>query len=156
MEVLDRILDLPVIVQGALGSFLFWLAYVVSQKLINLIAKIVGSYSKRIQRENILFEKMHLLQDVFPVSDPKGTLAHVLGIQAALYKLIKGMIFICFGLVSEKLIGSLSIIAYLIAVYYLFRSLKAGFVSFEPSEKSVEEKNKRIKELSVQKDQLGK
>lgn len=146
---IDKIFDLPVIIQGALGSFLFWLAYVVSQRAINSASNLIGNYSKSINKENALFEMSHLLQDVIPVDSAVGNKMHLLSIQAALYKFIKGVIFLTFGLISSEFIGLVSVIGYVIAVYYFFRALKAGYIQMYSSGITKEEKKRRIDELAA-------
>jgi hypothetical protein len=37
MEVVNEILKWPIIIQGALGSLLFWIIFVLGQKLFNLL-----------------------------------------------------------------------------------------------------------------------
>ena len=44
MEFIKRILDLPVIVQGALGSFLFWLAYEGTKRLVTFASRAAAKY----------------------------------------------------------------------------------------------------------------
>lgn len=68
---------------------------------------------------------------------------------------VKGLIYICFGLVSSELIGPISLVAYGMAIIYLFRSYSAVFLEFNSSKDAkhyenrlheIDEEIKRIEE----------
>jgi hypothetical protein len=145
----ENVFDLPVIIQGALGSFLFWLAYILFQKVFNLSSILLGKSSNFLQKENALYEQLHLLQDVTPIDSSLGNRVHLVSIQAALYKFIQGVIFLTFALISSEFMGVVSVVAYVFAIYFFFRALKACYVESGSSGMTKLEKEKRIDELAV-------
>ena len=155
MELLKKILDLPIIIQGVIGSFLFWLVFVIAQKLIDAVSKLFAQFNKRIEKENILFEQMHLLQHVLPIDQIAGMRIHIASIHTGIYLFIKGAIFLSFGLIASDLIGGISVVAYIFSLYYFFRALKACYVKVFSDGKSVEEQKKRLAELDERLKQIN-
>lgn len=144
MDMIEKIFDLHVIAQGALGSFVFWLIYLITQRSFNAATSLVGKYNKNLQKENILYEQAHLMQDLFPIEHPAYHSVHIVSIQASIYKFIQGFIFLGFGLIASEILGLISIVAYLFAIYYFFRALKAGFVASFSDGKTQEERQERL------------
>jgi hypothetical protein len=154
MEFIDKILDLPVIVQGALGSFLFWLVFIIVQKAFSLLFNFIGNHNKSFQKENILFEQMLLIQSILPVDDLKGIRAVLGSISSGFYKFIKGFIFLCFGFITSEIVGQFAIIPYCFALYYFFRALKACTFETFSNGQTKEEKQKAFDELKSEFDKL--
>ena len=133
MDLFTKILDLPVIIQGALGSFLFWLCYELIKRLIGYASNFISKYNNEWRMEYLLLEQAHSLQAISTLEkDPKfksiGQEARMLCIHTALNRALKGAIFISFGLVTSNFPGPFSLVAYLISIIYFFRALKAVYI----------------------------
>lgn len=121
----QQILDLPVIIQGALGSFLFWALYETFKKFINTSLELAGKISKHLKRELRSHEALHHAHCFNEPESNAYQSAHMLSIYAALNRFMQAMIYICLGLIFSDIFGELSKVAYLIASVYLFIALKA-------------------------------
>jgi hypothetical protein len=58
-ELIKKILDLPVIVQGALGSALFWVIFEISKWLFRVANALLARLSKSFSKETLLREYVH-------------------------------------------------------------------------------------------------
>lgn len=141
---LAKIFDLPVIVQGALGSFLFWLTYEVTKRLLAFLSAFIGRYNRHWKRETLMFEQV---QAKFMVSDGEQRTQYlILCIYGGLSRAIQGLIYVCFGLISGDLLGPISLFAYAFAIIYFFRALRAVFLEVS-SGKDLEYYKQRIIEI---------
>ncbi|MCG7564789.1 hypothetical protein MHM95_00570 [Pseudoalteromonas sp. CnMc7-15] len=121
----QQILDLPVIVQGALGSGLFWLAFEIGRRVINITVDLIGKINKNTHRELLTYEALYHSRCMHERGTSEDIAEHVMSIFAALRRFLVAMIYVCLGLASAAWIGELAIIAYLISVFNLFLALRA-------------------------------
>ena len=151
MEFINTILDMPVILQGALGSFLFWIMYEATKRVIGLISNFSSKYNKEWRIEHLLLEQGHSIQECSKdeelINRARSSCLHM-----ALNRAIQGIIYLCFGLLSSVYLGQLSMVAYAIALIYFFRALKASHIEVVSS-KDKEWHINRIKEI---KEELSK
>ena len=144
MKFIDEIIKWPIIVQGALGSGLFWLLLEIGQRLITIISKAIGSIS-RDKNIAMWFSLNARVSDKFETQIRSRQIA----IYGAVHYLIKAFIFIVFGLVTSNIIAVFSIVGYVGALYFLFRALSyaphtSKFGSKENSKKMLEELNQKL------------
>jgi len=148
METLNKILDLPVIIQGALGSFLFWLLYESCKRFFLVASKFVAKHNRRMRHEVLVYERMQAI--AMTSGDPNDRFHMILGcIYCGLSHAIKGLIYICFGLVTRDLLGPMSLIAYGFSIVYFYRAYGAVALEFN-SGKSNDDYEKRIKEIDAE------
>lgn len=138
----QQIVDLPVIVQGALGSGLFWVIYEVCKRLINLIINLVGKVSSDTQRELRMGDVLFHVRCM----DSDSNSGQIVGMFLALRRFITAMIYMCLGLIASKWIGELSVVAYMISVFNLFVALKMLKTSWS-SDLTSEEHEEKAKEV---------
>ena len=148
---LEKILDLPVIVQGALGSFLFWLAYEVTKRIINTCSNLIGRYNKHWKHESLIFEQIQSLSMI--TTGDQRTHMLLTCVYGGLSLAIKGLIYLCFGLITSSLLGEISLIAYVFSVVYFYRALNS--VKFEISGKGADYHNKRVEEIEAELKELN-
>jgi hypothetical protein len=98
LEIIDKILVLPAIVQGALGSLLFYVCFELIKRAVNLFTQIVGNGNSRWKEETLLLELAHAQMDAVPSGTDENKLL-LLCIFTALNRMIMGLIYVCFGLV---------------------------------------------------------
>jgi hypothetical protein len=144
---IEQILNLPVIVQGALGSFLFWLSYEVIKRFVNFGIIIISKFNSAWRKEYKLYEILHSLQMVLDTVSLKSVSANLVSMYAGLNRLIIAIIYLALGLISSHFIGHLSVVAYGIAILYLFMALKAVHLVIG-DKVTKEEHEARIKEYN--------
>ncbi|WP_114717852.1 hypothetical protein [Vibrio cholerae] len=149
MEIIDKVLDLPVIIQGALGSFLFWLVYEFSKRFFDLALEFGTRLNYGWRMEYLLSQQSHALQEVLVGKDSRlpNMSVKLLSIQVAVNRSIHGIIYIILGLISKPLIGNLSIVAFFVALAYFYRALKASHVDIE-SKHSTEWYESKVEKIS--------
>jgi len=123
---LERIIaaatDLPVIVQGALGSALFALALFGGQRLSTLLGRRFAK-SSRERRKTYLIEqqlKYHVLKS--KEYSAKGAFVSLLVYRAS-RSFFKAIIWLTLGLAFGTIIDVLGLVGYCGCLYYLFASL---------------------------------
>ena len=137
LELLKKILDLPVIVQGALGSLVFYLFFEASRRLVALATRFISKHNSRLREESLLLELAHA--QIGAPSPTESDINRVLLICAftALNRCLIGLIYLCFGLIVGAL-NPLDWVAYAFAIVYFFRGLKAVATEVGPSQTDVE------------------
>ena len=148
----EQILDIPVIIQGAISSLFFWLCYTVFTRLGAFLSSIIGKFNKSWRYETLLFEQ---IQSQYMVATPDKRQEYLLlCIYGAISLAAQGLIYLCLGLVASYFIGSLALIAYCFSIIYFSRAMKAVFS--QPSDsKDQEWYERRIKEISKEIEELG-
>lgn len=146
MEFMKEILNLPVLVQGALGSFLFWLTFEATKLSFNAVIAVSGQVSSNVKSELKAAEAFHHAHSIFGMST-LGIALHMTSLFVAVNRIIRALIYLCIGLISKHVLGPISSAAYLISIGYLFLALKAVHVEFK-SGLSVDERKKQFKKLA--------
>ncbi|NOI85012.1 hypothetical protein [Vibrio sp. 99K-1] len=155
MELINKIVDLPVIIQGALGSFLFWLAYELTKRFFDLVLEFGTRINHEWRMEYLLSQQSHVIQELLEGEEARRarTGIKVLAIQVAINRSIHGAIYVILGLISEPFIGSLSNLAFLVSLAYFYRALKASHIDIE-SKQSKDWYKARLAELEKEIEQL--
>ena len=78
----QQILDLPVIIQGGLGSALFWVAFEVCKRVINFSIDILARFSKNIKRELQTYDGLFHVRCMYNTDQIQYTSSHALSIFA--------------------------------------------------------------------------
>ncbi len=117
MDIIKTILDWPIIVQGALGSFLFWLIFF-------LISKIKGFTLKRISKDKDL--GYFFIQDArksFILGDYNGSnYSFFVAIYAALHYFLKFVFAAFIGFIIQQIIPVIGYVGYLVGLYFLYKA----------------------------------
>lgn len=119
MEIINQIISWPVLVQGALGSGLFWLFMKAGQYVSNISKNFIGSHKKDMLARDKLIEKAiksSSLQEWINFSS--------LAVYISLHYIIKAIIFISLGVMLKDYIPVFSIIGYIGGIGYLFLALR--------------------------------
>ena len=115
MDIFEEILKWPIIVQGALGSALFWLVLLLGQKSTNFLASKVSS------DKQVATFFCHLAKSA-PNQDQKVR-GFFYCLYGAFHYFLKAFIVIVLALLISPYNHVASIAGYLISLYFLFRSL---------------------------------
>lgn len=115
MLILEEIIKWPVIVQGALGSFLFWVLFKAGELLVKYSTKRF-SKDKKVANYFSLVWYTEIIKE-------KGSYAFQVCLYGALHYLMKATLFICFAFIASTFNEVFFIIGLLIASYFLFRAI---------------------------------
>jgi len=134
--------NLPVVIQGALGSGLFALLLYIGQKIFTFTANRIAK-SSRSRRKVYLIEQ----QVKYNVTKSKDFSARGAYVSLLTYRasraLFKALIWLSLGLAFGTLYKNLSIVGYCGCIYFLFKGLNT--VSAPESVDDVDAKLKEIK-----------
>ena len=120
---IQDILNLPVIVQGALGSLLFWLVFAAAKISTDFASHVIGKLNKSWREEAYEFEH---LQSQYMIAEPLSKANYILlAIYGAANRTLQGLIHLCIGAVVNGLAAPFGLIGYCFAVVHFFRALKA-------------------------------
>ncbi len=120
-EIILKVTEWPVIIQGALGSGLFWLLLILGTKTTNFISNKIGSFTENASIENKRAEVLRY--KAIESDDPALASLGVIGlIYGAFHYIVKALIMIVFGLIFQPIIYIFGIVAYIVALYFLFRA----------------------------------
>ncbi|MFT7683977.1 MAG: hypothetical protein ACI935_003500 [Moritella dasanensis] len=122
----QQIVDLPVIVQGALGSALFGLTFEFLKRLINLVVEQLAKVNSTTRNELQVYDAMYHGR----CSGTHGISMDVKSVFMALRRLLYAMIYVCFGLIASQWLGTVASLAYMIALFHLFVALRAMKITF--------------------------
>jgi hypothetical protein len=114
MDIIKTITDWPVIVQGALGSALFWAVLELGQRLVKRIAARLSADRKTGSNWALMAHEAEglLAQD-----------ARFMCMYAALHYLLKAGVVSALSLALGSAIEVFSSVGFFIAMYFLFRAL---------------------------------
>lgn len=142
--IINRILQWPVIVQGALGSGLFWLILFLGQKAFAASSSKYISFNKNRRLGKLQAERIRYR--AFIVEDRGLSVFLIIGlIYGAMHNLIKSLICVCIGLLLQSFIPVFGAIGFLFALYYLFNAADA----VRDIDSKVDKKN-RVEELATE------
>ncbi len=121
-EILKKILEWPIIVQGALGSAIFWMILRLFSYLSNLAAKQIGLFKLKSKHDKYLREYIYQ-----KYTSSSGlfyyTQGYFLSFKKALEFLLQGILFLLFGFLLSFLHKVYLIVGLIGAIYYAFKSL---------------------------------
>lgn len=121
-KLLASIQDFPVIVQGAMGSALFALLVYIGQKVATYCFDSFRASSKKSRIRQLKEQQVRLRALCAEDYDQKAYLTSLLWLRASRH-VVKALIWITFGLAFESAAGTLSVVGFIGAIYYLFLSL---------------------------------
>ena len=114
MDIVKTVTDWPVIVQGALGSALFWAILEIGQRIARRVAARLGSDK---ETANWFALAGH------EASGEAGARARFFCIYGAMHYVLKALIVSVLSWVVSPLLDVVASVGYLIAAYFFFRAL---------------------------------
>ncbi len=147
-KIIAAVTDLPVLIQGALGSALFALVMVLGQRLAAFIAlKLTATSRKR--RKRFLIEEI-LKYNVLSTNDyaTRGAFVLLLLYRAS-RSLFKALIWLTLGLIFSAANPVLGLVGFLGCLYYLFAALNTV-----RAPEQVEDVEAKLEALKTQKAQI--
>lgn len=135
MDIIKTVTDWPVIVQGALGSALFWAILEVGQKGVRKFAARLGRDKKT---ANWFALAAH------EASGEAGAQARFICLYGAMHYVLKGLVVTVLSLAVSPLLDVFAAVGYVIAAYFFFRAL--AFVPHTASLGPITERRRRFAE----------
>ncbi len=122
-KLISAVSDWPVLVQGAIGSALFWLVLVFGQKIAAYASVHFATRSRKKRKSalGIQIFRYSAIKAVDPAEQAKYMSA--LWFRAS-RDLIKGLIWLALGLAFESVISILGMVGFFGCLYYLFAALE--------------------------------
>lgn len=133
MDIVKVVTDWPVIVQGALGSALFWAILEIGQRSVRKFATRLGSDKKT---ANWFALAAH------EASGEAKAHARFICLYGAMHYVLKGLIVAILSWAISPLLDVFAAVGYLIAAYFFFRAL--AFVPHTASLGSIPERRRRF------------
>ncbi len=142
-ELIEAIKAWPIIVQGALGSALFWAILLISQVLFENFSKLYSKHSAS-SRVSFLVSKL-AKYDAFINGD-------AFSISTVIYRstrfFYKSLMWLVLGLIFQLFIPDVGVIGFVGCLYYLIKAYQIIKPWDKDEEKNIEEERKKvIKEL---------
>lgn len=120
-ELIDAVKAWPVIVQGTLGSALFWLIMLCGQFLTSRISKTYSHHSKR-ARLSWLISAHNKHSAIVSTNDTEQTVCFVILIYRSSRHLLRALMWLVMGLIFQSLYLPAGIIGFCGSLYYLFKA----------------------------------
>lgn len=112
--------DWPVIVQGVIGSALFWLILLIGQHFSNFVSASYSRHSKQARLSWLTNRKAQLMGDASRSDAEFATYALILLYRASRH-LFKGLMWLAMGLVFQSVFMPAGIIGFIGCLYYLLK-----------------------------------
>lgn len=151
-EIINKILEWPVIIQGMVGSFLFWVIFTIGQKGINLS-------TKKIKDDNKLGKSWgkSARDDFYNNNFVFSNYNFFICLYGAIHYFLKFVIIIFISFIIKDFVPVFAYVGYIIGLYFIFRAISyvTHFSVFEAEDKKngkkhpreeAEEENKQIEE----------
>ena len=140
-KILTAVTDLPVIIQGAIGSGLFALVYFLGQKLYALGRDLITKQNKS-RRRRYLTEEIAKYNIATADNYAKSNAFTTMLIYRAMRSLFKALLLLSLGLLFGSVGFVFGAIGYLGAIYFLFQGLNTVRAATK-----TEDKKQRLNEL---------
>jgi hypothetical protein len=154
-EVINTILAWPLIIQGALGSGLFWLVLLLGQKLTSIFSQVISQRSVsneieylKTQRDKYIGLKAHYDKNIQAANYIATGF-----IYKSLRSLFMGLIWLALGLSFGSIIPVLGVVGFFGCFYYMLKGLavvQKVDKSTSPKDK-IKEIDQRLQELEPKK-----
>lgn len=141
--IIKAVTDWPVLIQGAIGSAIFWLFLLLGQKAVSVATSKYSSKSKA-RRRSFLWEQR--LKYAYKLAKDNNTRAAIFS--GLLYRsarnTLRGCIWLTLGLFASTLLPVFGAVGFIGALFYFFEALNT--VTAVPETDSIEAKIKEITE----------
>ena len=147
-ELSDAIKAWPVIVQGALGSALFWIVLLTGQKLAMYAAGRYSHISKKARIAWLINEQAKCLASLTNSHEEFATYAVIILYRTSRH-VIKAIMWLVLGLISQSFLTELGVIGFIGTLYYLFKAY--GVVAPINQDQYTQE---RLDQINVERERL--
>jgi hypothetical protein len=115
--------DWPVLLQGVIGSAIFWLILVVGQRVMSLLSKQFSKYSRDLRTTAVRTELLRLHARKTTTYAEGGPYAALLLYRLA-RPLIMALMWLVLGLAFESLLGVLGVVGFFGCLVYLLAAYR--------------------------------
>jgi hypothetical protein len=147
-ELIDAVKAWPIIIQGALGSALFWLILLCGQYVTSKISSAYSHHSKRARLSQLISARNKYLGDI-TTSDTELMACVVVILYRSSRHLFRSLMWLVMGLVFQSFFMPAGIIGFCGSLYYLFKAYEiVSPVEYgEDSEATLKKIDEEIAEL---------
>ncbi|MCD6019496.1 MAG: hypothetical protein K0S53_2617 [Bacteroidetes bacterium] len=133
MKIVNEILNWPVLIQGILGSFLFWVIFTIGQKSFTLLNNKIKSDNKTGSHFG-KFARDTFYQKQYEFS----TYSFFICIYGAIHYFLKFVLAVFLSYIVSTLIPVFAYVGYILALYFIFRAMTyvTHFSSFKDEDPS--------------------
>jgi hypothetical protein len=145
-ELIDAVKDWPVIVQGTLGSALFWLILVCSQFINSRIAEIYSKHSRAARLSWLISAQAKYASE-------ENDIETIMSMTTLVYRssryLYKALLWLVLGLIFESFLLPADIIGFCGCLYYLLKAYEvvSPIEAHENTEEILKKINEEIKAI---------
>ncbi len=150
-KIIVAITDLPVILQGALGSALFALTLFLGQKTAAYVSNKISLTSIR-YKENALIDEQAMLNVIAAKNIEEETYYAVVSLYRAGRYATRSMFWLILGLIFGSIIPVFEMVGYLGGLYYILQVMRV----FQGTSASKDEAKFRIEQIDIELNQLDK
>jgi hypothetical protein len=148
-KLVSAVKDWPVLIQGAIGSAIFWLVLLIGQRVAAYCAEALRNHSKG-RRHTYLINEL-LRHNALREGDDfvsGAPFAALLWYRASRHVIV-GFIWLSLGLIFDSIVGVFGVVGFVGCIYYLFAALTVvAPVNFEGDiDKKIEDLQVEISEL---------
>jgi hypothetical protein len=112
----------PVLIQGAIGSAIFWLVLLLGQKLAVRASAKYSESSKKRRKDFLMEQRLKYYYKTTTDNVARGVVFSALTYRA-FRNFLRASIWMTLGLLGGSFISTLGVIGFLGAIYYLFAAL---------------------------------
>lgn len=148
-ELIDAIKAWPVIVQGALGSALFWLILVAGQRIRSAIAIRHSHYSKAARLSWLINEQTKLeARNAETLEEQSSNVIFLL--YRASRPFVKSLMWLIYGLIMNSIAEPAGLIGYTVSLFFLFKAFEivGPFESSDDPKGELHAINEEIQQLN--------
>ncbi len=131
-EIINKILEWPVIIQGMVGSFLFWAVFTIGQKVVNLS-------TKKIKDDNKLgkYWGKSARDQFYNLNFSGSNYSFFICLYGAIHYFLKFIIVIFISFMIKDFVPVFAYVGNIIGLYFIFRSISyvTHFSVFEAEDK---------------------
>lgn len=151
MDDLSKIInEWPVIVQGALGSALFWLVLLFGQKFARKVSDTFSLHSKK-SRKSWLVSARAKYESAICESLAEQADGIVVLIYRCFRPFLKSVMWLTLGLIGNAMFYPMGIIGYVGCLYFLFQAYEiVSPIDGDKAEEELEKINQELKKLEME------
>lgn len=147
---IKAVTDWPVLIQGMIGSALFWLVLVVGQRVVSVATAKYSSKSKARHRSFLMEQRLKYAYKLAKDNETRAAIFSGLLYRAS-RNALRGCVWIALGLAASTILPVFGVVGFVGALFYFFEALNT--VTAVPEMANAEDK---VKQLTEEIESLGK
>ena len=149
LELVSIFNDWPIIVQGAMGSGLFWLVLLIGQSLVTALSKKYSLHSVKSRKSWLISARAKYIAATTKNNQDRNFYVTLINYRASRH-FYKAFMWLVLGLITNTLVYPFGIIGYVGSLYYLFKAydVVSPVHVHEDAEEELKKINKELKDIT--------